>query len=118
MISKPGKSGIDKFVGGRNTPAGSLPVKRPAENELRRAVVLSRHPAKPIIHKVLARILLKEHGEENGDRLGHTFEPVERQWRVQMLMHHFRRGTAEIRSTSDHLPEHSLQRVEVRADVH
>src|ERR1700722_9864085 len=48
-ISKPVKSGIKKFVGGRRAAGGALSVERPAKHELRRTIVFSSHSSEPMV---------------------------------------------------------------------
>src|SRR6476646_7014338 len=50
-IYKPSKSGVAKFICGRSAPIATLPVKGPAVNELRRSILFSRHPSKPMVDK-------------------------------------------------------------------
>src|SRR5215468_1093076 len=50
-ITKPSQSRIKKFVGRRGVATGALSVKRPTKNELRRTIVFSRHPSKPMVHE-------------------------------------------------------------------
>src|SRR5258708_36597083 len=48
-ISKPGESGVKKFVGGRSASPRALSVKGQAKNELRRTIVFNSHPSEPMI---------------------------------------------------------------------
>src|SRR6516165_10138856 len=50
-ISKPVKSGIKKFIGRRSAAAGALSVEGPAKHELRRTILFSGHPPKPMINE-------------------------------------------------------------------
>src|SRR5215469_16020508 len=48
-ISKPSERSVQKFICRRSTPAGTLPVKGPAKNKLRRTILFSSHPSKPMV---------------------------------------------------------------------
>src|SRR6516164_7084 len=48
-ITKPYKSGIKKFVGRRRATTRTLPVERPAKNELCRAILFSGHSLEPMV---------------------------------------------------------------------
>src|SRR6516165_10131935 len=48
-IAKPVKSGVKKFICGRSLPSGALSVERPAKNKLRRTIMFSSHPPKPMV---------------------------------------------------------------------
>src|SRR5215471_4921409 len=48
-VTKPTESSVKKFVCGRRTSTGPLPVERPAKNELRSTIPFSRHPSEPMI---------------------------------------------------------------------
>src|SRR6516165_1106740 len=48
-ITKPTESSVKKFICGRRFPGGALSVERPAKNQLRRTIVFSCHPAKPMV---------------------------------------------------------------------
>src|SRR5208282_3843488 len=48
-IAKPSESRIKKFIGGRSASATALSVERPAKNELRRTIMFSCHPSKPMV---------------------------------------------------------------------
>jgi hypothetical protein len=48
-ISKPVESRIKKFICRRSVPTGALSVEGPAKDELRRAVMFSSHPSKPMV---------------------------------------------------------------------
>jgi len=50
-IAKPAKSRIKKFIGRRSAAAGALSVERPAKYELRRTIVFSSHPSKPMVNE-------------------------------------------------------------------
>ena len=43
------ESSIKKFICGRSVPAGALPVKGPAKNQLRRTIMLGCHRSKPMV---------------------------------------------------------------------
>src|ERR1700758_3763515 len=48
-ISKPSESSVKKFICGRSAPTAALSVKRPAKNELCRAIMFSSHPSEPMV---------------------------------------------------------------------
>src|SRR5271157_2775023 len=48
-ISKPSECRGDKFISGRSAPTGSLPVERPAKNELRSTIPFSCHSSEPVV---------------------------------------------------------------------
>src|SRR6516164_7070345 len=48
-VSKPIESAIKKFIGRRSLPSGALSVERPAKNKLRRTIMFSCHPSKPMV---------------------------------------------------------------------
>src|ERR1700677_844490 len=48
-ISKPVESSVKEFFCRRNVPNGTLSVKGPAKNELRRTILFSSHPSEPIV---------------------------------------------------------------------
>src|SRR5262245_5732698 len=48
-VTEPRESRINKFICRRGAPAASLSIKRPSENQLGRAVMLSRHPSEPMV---------------------------------------------------------------------
>src|SRR5580698_2019230 len=48
-ISEPCQSRVDKFIRGRSTSARTLPVDRPAKNELCRAILFSSHSPEPMV---------------------------------------------------------------------
>ena len=48
-ISKPSESSVKKFICGRSVPTAALPVEGPAKNELRRTILFSSHPSKPMV---------------------------------------------------------------------
>src|SRR5580692_8862526 len=48
-IAKPSESRIEKFICRRSVPAGALPIERPAKNQLRRTIMFSSHPSKPMV---------------------------------------------------------------------
>src|SRR5580693_2011783 len=50
-ISKPIESRIKKFICGRSFPTGALSVKGPAKNKLRRTIMVSSHPSKPMVNE-------------------------------------------------------------------
>src|ERR1700760_115340 len=50
-ISKPTESGVKKFISGRSASTGTLPIERPAKNELRRTIMFSSHPSKPMVNQ-------------------------------------------------------------------
>src|SRR5580692_7312699 len=50
-ITKPSESRVNKFISGPSVSAGALSVKGPAKNELRRTVILTSHPSKPMVNE-------------------------------------------------------------------
>src|ERR1700730_8727151 len=50
-IAKPSESRIKKFICGRSVPTGALSVKGPSKNELRRPIMFSSHPSKPMVNE-------------------------------------------------------------------
>src|SRR6266436_6627588 len=50
-ISKPSESRIKKFICGRSLPTAALSVEGPTKNKLCRAIMVSSHPSKPMVHE-------------------------------------------------------------------
>src|SRR5580704_9719038 len=50
-ITKPSESRVNKFIVRWSISAGALSVKGPAKNELRRTVILTSHPSKPMVNE-------------------------------------------------------------------
>ena len=50
-VTKPTESRVKKLICRRSAPTAALSVEGPAENELRRTIVFSRHPFKPVVNK-------------------------------------------------------------------
>src|ERR1700745_413444 len=48
-ISKPTESRVKKFISGRSVSTATLPIERPAKNELRRTIMISSHLPKPMV---------------------------------------------------------------------
>src|SRR5689334_8600057 len=48
-ITKPTKSSIEEFIGGRGAPTRTLSIEGPAKNQLRRTIALSSHPSQPMV---------------------------------------------------------------------
>src|SRR5271165_3259769 len=48
-ISKPVESRINEFIGRRSASTAALSVEGPAKNELRRTIMFSSHPSKPMV---------------------------------------------------------------------
>src|SRR5215469_12902891 len=48
-ITKPNESSLEKIICGRSFPTGTLPVKGPAKNELRRTIMFGSHPREPMV---------------------------------------------------------------------
>ena len=48
-IAKPNESSVNKFIRGGGAPTATLPVERPAKNELSSAIMFSSHPSKPMV---------------------------------------------------------------------
>src|SRR6516162_11396346 len=48
-IAKPSESRVKEFICGRRISACPLPVERPTKNELRRAILFSRHSPEPMV---------------------------------------------------------------------
>src|SRR5580704_2555188 len=50
-ISKPSESRIKKFICGRSLPAAALSVEGPTKNKLCRTIMVSGHPAEPMVNE-------------------------------------------------------------------
>src|SRR3984893_16494408 len=50
-ITKPSKSGINKFICGRRASTGALSVEGPAKNKLSRTIMFSSHPSEPMVNE-------------------------------------------------------------------
>src|ERR1700730_1520650 len=50
-ITKPSKSGVNKFICGRRASTGALSVEGPTKNELSRTIMFSSHPSEPMVHQ-------------------------------------------------------------------
>src|SRR5215471_250647 len=50
-ITKPIKSSIKEFIGGRGAPTRTLSIEGPAKNQLRGTIAFSSHPPEPMVNK-------------------------------------------------------------------